>query len=96
MLCIVRAINPEREYTWHVGEPKPTARDVSNNTSKTTGNPFEDVCQVYADGHELEHIRATFRNLPDVPEAHSVLWRNDNAQFIYDHLPSFSDRVKSR
>ena len=69
-----------KEYVWHVGEKRP----------RTPGTllGFEDVCEVYADGHELEHIRKIHTNLPDVPTAHSIIWRGDFAQFIYDHLPA--------
>jgi hypothetical protein len=65
-------------YNWHVGDAKPTKK----------GNPFDDVVEVYADGHELENVRRNYKNLPDVcGEIGGVVWRGDLAQFIYDHLP---------
>lgn len=67
-----------KSYNWHTGERRPLAKE----------QPFEDVCEVYADGHELEHIRKLHTNLPDVPTARSIVWRGDFAQFIYDHLPA--------
>lgn len=65
------------EYFWHVGERRP---DIDNHY-------FEDVVEVYADGHELEYVRENFKNLPDAPNKRGVVWRGDLAQFIYEHLP---------
>lgn len=67
-----------RQYNWHISEQRP----------RTSNQAFEDVCEIYADGHELEYIRKKHTNLPDAPTAHSVVWRGDFAQFIYDHLPT--------
>jgi hypothetical protein len=71
-----------KEYNWHVGEKRP------RHQGDLLG--FDDVCEVYADSHELEHIRRLHTNLPDVPTANSIVWRGDFAQFIYDHLPAFA------
>jgi hypothetical protein len=74
-----------RDYTWHVGDGRPVIKGV----------PFEDVCEVYADGHELADVRKNYKNLPDVSnECGGVVWRGDLAQFIYDHLPNFGSRAK--
>ena len=76
--------NEPKEYGWHVGDPRPTEKNV----------PFEDVCEVYADGHELESVRSNYKNLPDVNnECGGVVWRGDLAQFIYDHLPKYGAKV---
>lgn len=66
-----------KEYPYHTGEGKPRHKN---------GEGFEDVCEVYADGHELEMIRRRYTNLPDVPSSASMTWKGDFAQFIYDHL----------
>jgi len=66
-----------RDYKWHVGCDVPCL---------VGGRKFRDVCEIRADGLELEYIRLRFKNLPDVEGAKMVQWRGDIAQFIYDHL----------
>jgi hypothetical protein len=79
-------LNDEPEqYNWHVGEARPRERG---------GSGFEDVCEIYADGHELANIRKNYANLPDVPSAHSMTWKGQFAQFIYDHIPSFGNKAR--
>jgi hypothetical protein len=74
-----------KNYTWHVGEGRPRNSDQG----------FEDICEVYADGHELENVRKNYKNLPDVTnECGGVVWKGDLAQFIYDHLPNFGSKAK--
>ncbi len=66
---------PEKttDYPWHIGQSKPT---------------LEGKCvEVQADGHELDHIKASFTNLPISNETRVVKWSGDLAQFIYDNLP---------
>lgn len=71
-------------YNWHVGEGRPSQKGVY----------FDDVVEVYADGHELESVRRNYKNLPDVSkEIGGVVWRGDLAQFIYDHLPIMRGKV---
>jgi hypothetical protein len=65
------------EYTWNIGDTKPRLKD---------GNTFDDVCEVYADGRELETIRRRCTNLPDVPSSGAMVWKAPFAQFIYDSL----------
>lgn len=63
----------DKDYPWHVGQSKPD---------------FEGACvEVQADGHELSHIEASFKNLPIPNETRVVKWKGDLAQFIYDNLP---------
>lgn len=66
-----------RDYVWHVGQQRPCL---------VGDTPFEDVCEIQADGHELDHIRSRFKNLPDSPDSAVVRWKGEMAQFIYDHL----------
>lgn len=63
------------ELNWHIGEKKPM----------TFGEPYMDIAEVQADGHELNYIRKRFINLPDI-KGGVVSWKGDWAQFIYDHL----------
>lgn len=65
------------QYVWHVGGKKPR---------QTDGNSFDDVCEVYADGHELESVRKRCVNIPDIPSAGCMVWKGPFAQFIYDSL----------
>lgn len=44
------------DYPWHIGEVRPCLADKT---------PFEDVCEIQADGHELLYIRSRFKNLPE-------------------------------
>jgi len=78
MLYIVRENGDTHD--WHVGETKP-ARNPSIGSE-----PFMDVCEIQADGHELEHIRKNFSNLPMCGHKAVVTWKWGWAQFIYDHL----------
>lgn len=87
MLYIVRKTRDE-ELTWHVGEKKPEW-PVYLSYPSARGNetePFKDVVEIQADGHELEYIRQNFKNLPDATHKRVVSWKGDMAQFIYDHL----------
>jgi len=77
MLYIVRKNGDT--FDWHVGEKKPS-RNPSNEFE-----PFTDVCEIQADGHELDYIRKNFSNLPMCHKA-VVTWKGEWAQFIYDHL----------
>lgn len=65
------------QHAWHVGDKKPRQDD---------GNCFDDVCEVYADGHELESVRRRCSNIPDVPSSGCMVWKPPFAQFIYDSL----------
>jgi hypothetical protein len=58
------------EKTWHVGNPKPSLQSCS---------------EVQADGHELEHIKKCFSNIP-IALCSVVVWKGAFAQFIYDNL----------
>lgn len=75
-MYILRSIRVE-EYTWNIGGTKPRLTD---------GNPFDDVCEVYADGRELETIRRRCTGIPDVPSSGAMVWKAPFAQFIYDSL----------
>lgn len=72
MLYIIR--QDGQEYTWHVGDLKP-----SDNTS------FTDVKEIQADGDELEYIQRNFSNIP-MHTGRVVSWKGSVAQFIYDGL----------
>lgn len=72
-----------RGYQWHVGQARPCLVD---ELDFYRDKPFDDVCEIQADGHELLYIRSRFKNLPDVPDSYAVRWKGEIAQFIYDHL----------
>lgn len=76
-MYILRQLVEEHQYTWHVGSKKPRQED---------GNCFDDVCEVYADGPELECVRRRCTNIPDVPSSGCMVWKVPFAQFIYDSL----------
>lgn len=76
MMYILRSTRVE-EYTWNIGGTKPRLKD---------GNTFDDVCEVYADGRELDIVRRRCTNIPDVPSSGSMVWKAPFAQFIYDSL----------
>lgn len=81
--CYTRLIyGKTNEHHWHVGEPKPCQFYSDGETTED----FPDVIEIQADGHELEHIRKRFTNIPDVPGARVVTWSGDIARFIYNHL----------
>lgn len=76
--------------SWHTGNKKPMCKvklpSVKGLPDDYDYEPFDDVVEIQADGHELEYIRARFNNLPDCPNARVVTWTGDFAQFIYNHL----------
>lgn len=84
MMYIIRKSCQSFPRPWRVEEARP---ELTPQATRTDG-AFEDVCEVQADGLELEYIRANFKNLPDMPENRMIRWRGDLAQFIYDHLPT--------
>lgn len=47
---------------------------------------YKDIVEVYAYGEELNLIRKSFANLPDVPTSNDMTWRGKWAQFIYDNF----------
>lgn len=64
-------------YDWHVGN------DTSHLNDLNTGQ----TCTVIqADGHELEHIRDHFENIPWAKNVWRMEWRGDIATFIARHL----------
>jgi hypothetical protein len=66
----------ESAYQWHVNQKSPTDdRD----------EPWENVCEIQADGHELDYIRRNLSGLPDKPNAGFLVWKGELAQFIYDN-----------
>ena len=65
------------QHTWNVGGKKPRQLD---------GNCFDDVCEVYADGPELESVRRRCTNIPDIPSSGCMVWKGPFAQFVYDSL----------
>ena len=67
----------EKDYSWHVGDGIPSG--------------FDDVCEVQADGHELDLILKRFPNLPIAKYENGdlkrvMLWSGDFAKFIYHNL----------
>lgn len=65
-------------YTWYVQH--------ENTPCLVGGEKFTDVCEVYADGHELQHIITNFKNLPICTDKRVNVWRGELAQFIYENL----------
>jgi len=76
-MYVLRQADKLTQHDWYVGGKKPRHKD---------GRPFEDVCEVYADGPELEKVRQRCINIPDIPGSASVVWKRPFAQFIYDSL----------
>jgi hypothetical protein len=73
MLYIVRK-GDKGTASWHVNEPAPD-----------NGSTWEDVCEIQADGHELDYIRRHLIGLPDKPNGAFLTWKGMLAQFIYDN-----------
>jgi hypothetical protein len=74
MLYIVRKTPSGKEGRgWHVNEPSPFYEIEC------------EVCEVEADGHELDYIRRHCKGLPDCPDKYTVVWKSVLAQFIYDN-----------
>jgi hypothetical protein len=70
MLYFINAEN-NREYSWHVGMPKPYMTRCS---------------EVQADGDELQAIKDQFVNLPMSSKRHVVTWKSDFALLLVQHL----------
>lgn len=67
-----------KEREWHVGDLPPNEFFDDEGLTLHT---------LYADGHELEHIISTFKNLPyTMKKGRSCVWRGDLARFIFDNL----------
>lgn len=66
-----------KEKEWHVGDKSPS--DLLDDSNLI-------IESVYADGHELAHIEAYFKNIPFTKEGRSCVWRGDLARFIFDNL----------
>ena len=62
------------DLEWHVGKSTDNARQIA-----------EHVTEVQADGHELEHIRDNFMNLPTA-NRRVVRWHGEMAKFIVGNL----------
>lgn len=63
------------DVPWHIGQRLPGIdKDLAN------------VVEVQADGHELDLIKAHFRNIP-MSESRVVVWTGETAQFIYNNFP---------
>ena len=80
MLCITYVADcPMKDLTWHVGDSF-SPSDVLEHSALV-------ILSVYADGHELDHVLATFENLPRVKKiTRAQVWRGDFARFIFDNL----------
>jgi hypothetical protein len=74
MLYIVRKTPSGKEgRSWHVNESSPFCEIEC------------EVCEVQADGHELDYIQKLTDNLP-MSHTYTVIWKGVLAQFIYDNL----------
>jgi hypothetical protein len=79
MLSVFYNINgdqhsPKESVQWYIGDKfKPTIPGAMQ------------IIRVYADGDELEYIKARFDNIPIVNDTR-IVWKGDTAQFIYDNL----------
>ena len=79
MLYIVRKAGNGKgasAHEWHVNESPP---------DREASDPWENVCEIQADGHELDYIRRNLSGLPDKPNGGIVAWKGAWAQFIYDN-----------
>jgi hypothetical protein len=74
MLYIVRKTATGKEGRgWHVNESSPFCEEEC------------EVCEVQADGHELDYIQKLAAGLP-MTRTYTVIWKGVLAQFIYDNL----------
>ncbi len=64
------------EKGWHVGDRKPLIRPLET---------LRKCVEVMADGDELDHIVASFHNLPH-RTCGIVRWKGEMAQFIHDNI----------
>lgn len=70
-----------KEKEWHVGDAAP---------SEQLDDDGIEILTIMADGYELDHIIASFNNIPytalnDIKRRKCV-WRGDLARFIFDNL----------
>lgn len=69
---------------WHVGQEIPVDKINIDNAPVIDCKKLTDIVYVYADGHELEHIRNRISNLPIGYGCFT--WRDELAQLVYDNI----------